>query len=273
MSVKIKIQAKFLKILKKIFDFRIKNTSDIYDLLTKAHQNNIIDDESLNMLEGVLSVSTLQARDLMIPRNKMITVDESCLFDEVLKIVIKSGHSRFPVLSKNKNEIIGIMLAKDLLNYKANNAPSMQMSDTMRPAKIIPESRPLNFLLKDFRTNRNHMAIVIDEYATVTGLITIEDVLEQIVGRIDDEYDIDNKNNITSHSDNLWSVDATTTINEFNKYFLTNLDAGVYDTIGGLLLNEFKSIPKPGDKKKIGLLNFKILKSDTRRIRIIQVQK
>jgi magnesium and cobalt transporter len=270
-----KIKDFFIKIINNIFSkiliFKLNKIEDLHEVLGIASKNNIYDDKVLFMLQGVLNVGNLRARDLMVAKAKMITISNMLSFEQILELVIKSGHSRFPV--ENQDEVVGIMLAKDLLSYKQQNTEEWNIRDIMRPSYVIPESRKLNLLLHDFRTNRNHMAIVYDEYGNVSGLITIEDVLEQIVGDIGDEFDVDEQKNITSHGNNLWSVDATTTINEFNKYFKTHLASDTYSTIGGVLLDKFKVVPKPGKITKIGQLKFKIIQSDTRRIRIIQVQK
>jgi magnesium and cobalt transporter len=212
----------------------------------------------------------MQVRDIMIPRAQMVTLDRDAGPEEWMPIVIESAHSRFPVIGDNKDEIVGVLLAKDLLSYYANQQSTFNMRDNLRPAVLIPESKRLDVLLREFRASRNHMAIVVDEYGGVAGIVTIEDVLEQIVGEIEDEHDYDEDTAILALGENEFTVKALTPIDDFNEYFNTDFD-DEFDTIGGLVLNRFGHMPKRGEIVYIGPLSFKVLRADMRRIHLINV--
>src|SRR5215813_6131562 len=249
-----------------------EDRDELAKLLRASYDRNLIDADALAMIEGVLQVSELQARDIMMPRAQMDVVDINDPPEVFLPKVIESGHSRFPVIGENKDDVIGILLAKDLLRYYAGHESNVR--DMLRPAVFIPESKRLNVLLKDFRRARNHMAIVVDEYGGVAGLLTIEDVLEQIVGEIEDEYDFDETEaQILLDRNGLYRVKAQTSIEDFNSTFGTAFTDEEYDTVGGLLLNRFGRLPKRGDETVLDGLRFRVLRADSRRLHSLLVEK
>lgn len=249
-----------------------EDREQLLELLHSSYERNLMDADALAMIEGALQVSELQARDIMVPRAQMDMVDIHETPGEFLPKVIESGHSRFPVVGENKDDIIGILLAKDLLRYFAGQEFSVR--DMLRPAVFIPESKRLNVLLKDFRRNRNHIAIVVDEYGGVAGLVTIEDVLEQIVGDIEDEYDFDETEaNILLDRNGLYRVKAQTSIEDFNATFGTEFSDEEFDTIGGLLLSHFGRLPKRGEDIVLDRLRFRVLRADSRRLHSLLVEK
>lgn len=236
------------------------------------------DTEEHNMIEGVLEVSETQVRDVMIPRSHMVVLEPDQSLDELLGIIIESGHSRFPVIGEDRDEVLGILLAKDLLRYyQEQSAETFDIHNFIRPASVIPESKRLNALLKEFRTSRNHMAIVADEYGGVAGLLTIEDVLEEIVGDIDDEHDIEELEFIQSDGERdgevSYTVLALTRIEDFNEYFDCELSDEEFDTIGGLVLHELGRLPRRGERLEYGGFRFRVSKADRRRIDSLQVQR
>ena len=261
--------------LKKIFPLftsKPKNINDLLAILQFATAENLIDNKTLHMLEGVLNVQELRVKDAMLPRSEMVIINNTMLISDIITIIITSGHSRFPVIGENKDEVLGILLAKDLLSYTdKHNKDRFNIRDILRPAVFIPESKRLDTLLQDFQGKRNHMAIVADEYGGVTGLITIEDVLEQIVGNIEDEHDSPDSPLIRKHGNQIYSVKALTDIEEFNTFFNTKLASDEVDTIGGLVMKNFGHLPKRGESTKINNLTFKILKADNRRIHWLQL--
>jgi magnesium and cobalt transporter len=249
-----------------------EDPSQLLELLQSSYERNLMDADALAMIEGVLQVSELHARDIMVPRGQMDVVDIHEPPEKFQPKVIESGHSRFPVIGENKDDIIGILLAKDLLRYFAGQ--KFNVRDMLRPAVFIPESKRLNVLLKDFRRNRNHMAIVVDEYGGVAGLVTIEDVLEQIVGEIEDEYDFDETEaNILLDRNGLYRVKAQTEIEDFNATFGTEFSDEEYDTLGGLLLSHFGRVPKRGEEIVLERLRFRVLRADSRRLHSLLVEK
>jgi magnesium and cobalt transporter len=249
-----------------------KDREQLVELLRDAQQRELLDPEALTMIEGVLQVAEMQVRDIMVPRAQMAVVERDAALDKILPIVIESAHSRFPVIGDNRDEVVGILLAKDLLAYYGqDNAKNFNVRDILRPAVFIPESKRLNVLLKEFRASRNHMAIVVDEYGGVAGLVTIEDVLEQIVGEIVDEHDIEEDAYIKKHNDNVYAVKALTPIEEFNHYFFAEFSDDEFDTIGGLVMNRFGRLPRRGEVISIDRFRFKILNADSRRIHLLQV--
>ncbi len=242
-------------------------------LLHSSYERNLLDSDALSMIEGVLQVSELQARDIMIPRSQMDVIDINESPDKFIPLVIQTNHSRFPVIEDNKDDVIGILLAKDLLRYYAGEEEFV-VREMLRPAVFIPESKRLNVLLKDFRSNRNHMAIVVDEYGGVGGLVTIEDVLEQIVGDIEDEYDFDETEaDIIADKGNTWRVKAVTEIAKFNEAFGTSFSDAEHDTIGGLVLSRFGRMPKRGEQISFDQISFKVLRADSRRLHLVLVEK
>ncbi len=237
---------------------------EIREYLQDAQDNSIIDTEEATMLAGVLAFSEQRVRDVMLPKSKMVTVSENLTFDEAVRTVIDSGHSRFPV--EGDDEIIGILLAKDLLTYHAQPIEDFSINKIMRPVYYIPESKPLNSMLREFRRNRLHMAMVSSEYGDISGLITIEDVIEEIVGEIDDEHDREDNEDIKRIADNRYYVNAATEIEEFNAYFKTELDEDEHDTISGFVLSQFGRVPKTGEKVSFANLHFVVKKADERRL-------
>ncbi len=245
---------------------------DLVDFLHLAQERSLLDADALRMMEGVLGVSDMQVRDVMIPRAQMDVIDISQPPEQFIPYVIRTAHSRFPVVDEGKDNVLGILLAKDLLRYYAGE--EFKVRDMLRPAVFVPESKRLNVLLREFRSNRNHIAIVVDEYGGVAGLVTIEDVLEQIVGDIEDEYDFDEtEDNIVPESDTVFRVKAVTELADFNAALGTSLESRDFDTVGGYVLSRFGRLPKHGEKLVADRLSFRILRADSRRIYSILVEK
>ena len=263
-------------VLDRLSAFLMREPEDREQLITllhSAYERNLLDADALAMIEGVLQVSEMQARDIMIPRSQMDVIDVSESPDQFIPSVIQTAHSRFPVIGENKDNVIGILLAKDLLRYYAGEE-EFNVREMLRPAVFIPESKPLNVLLKEFRGSRNHIAIVVDEYGGVAGLVSIEDVLEQIVGDIEDEHDIDDVDEkIVAERGGQYRVKALTEVSDFNEVFGTNYSDKEFDTIGGLVLKRFGRIPKRGEQISFDNLSFKVLRADSRRMHLLQVVK
>ncbi|MBT8092730.1 MAG: CBS domain-containing protein [Gammaproteobacteria bacterium] len=237
-----------------------------------------LDAEEKSMLSGVLEVSETQVREVMVPRSQMVVIDIEEEFEDILAKIVESGHSRFPVIGEDRDEILGILLAKDLLRYFGSvEAKDVTIRKLLRPAAVIPESKRLNALLKEFRASHNHMAIVVDEYGGVAGLLTIEDVLEEIVGEIDDEHDQEEAEFIRPDGDRngkpSFSVRALTRVEDFNEYFECELDDEEYDTIGGLVMHSLGRLPRRGEKINFGGFEFSVIRADKRRIDALQVQR
>jgi magnesium and cobalt transporter len=250
-----------------------EDREQLITLLRSAHDHNLLDADGLAMIEGVMQVAEMQARDIMVPRAQMDVIDVNEPPDRFIPLVIETAHSRFPVIGEGKDDVIGILLAKDLLRYYAGEE-EFNVREMLRPAVFIPESKPLNVLLKEFRKNRNHIAIVVDEYGGVAGLITIEDVLEQIVGDIEDEYDFDEaEDNIVQEKRGIYRVKALTEIADFNASFGTAFSDEEFDTVGGLVLKRFGRVPKRGEQLLIDQWNFRVLRADSRRVYLLQVAK
>jgi magnesium and cobalt transporter len=252
-----------------------RDRNELIEILRDAAERRLLDLNALGMIEGILQVPELRVRDIMIPRSHIVVIEQDMPFDQILPIVITTVHSRFPVIGENKDEVLGILLAKDLLSYafdSATNKP-FNIREVLRPAVFVPESKRLDVLLQEFRRNRNHMAVVVDEYGGVTGLITIEDVLEQIVGDIEDEYDTDGDQLIKKYHENTYAVKALTPIDDFNEFFHTNIDDKDADTIGGLVTREFGHLPKRGESVSVNGYKFKVLRADSRRIHLLQVMQ
>ena len=271
------MQNKKQYIYQKIFRFFLNlltqeptNRAGLIDILRNAENRNLLDADAVLMIEGALHVSETHVRDIMVPRVQMIIIDNNAKPEEILKSVVESGHSRFPVIGDTNDEIEGILLAKDLLNYYADPDKNFDIKDMMRPTVFIPESKRLNVLLREFRMSRNHMAIVVDEYNGVAGLVTIEDVIEEIIGEIEDEHDHeDNEININTHGNNRYTVKALTPISEFNEFFNTEIHDNEYDTVGGFVINTFGYLPKRGEIINFERFNIKILRADKRRVHLI----
>jgi magnesium and cobalt transporter len=261
-------------LLERLSAFLMREPEDreqLIELLHSSHERNLLDADALSMIEGVLQVSELHARDIMVPRSQMDVIDIDESPDRFVPLVIQTAHSRFPVTDGNKDDILGILLAKDLLRYYAGEE-EFNVREMLRPAVFIPESKPLNVLLKEFRKNRNHIAIVVDEYGGVAGLVTIEDVLEQIVGDIEDEYDYDeDEDNIIQDKAGQYRVKAVTEIEDFNEKFGTSFSDEEFDTIGGLILKSFGRVPRRGEQVVMDGLMFTVLRADSRRITLLEV--
>lgn len=258
--------------IKDIFSETPKDIEDLKAILKHAAQDELLEQNTLGMLEGVLNVQETRVKDVMVSRAQMVSIDQALTLEEIVPLVSKSGHSRYPVIGDNKDEVIGILLAKDLLNYGFNiAATTFNLSNLLRPAVFIPESKRLNVLLQEFRLNRNHMAIVVDEYGRITGIITIEDVLEQIVGDIEDEHDTDSTPSINPQAEGTYTVKALTTLEEFNTYFNCKLDEDDVETVGGLVMRTMGHMPKRGETVKIGDFSFTVLRADNRRIYLLSV--
>ena len=251
----------------KVFSSHPRDRDELITLLKETCEHGIIDADALAMMEGAIEVSETQVRDAMIPRSQMIVVHNDADLDEFLPQILESGHSRFPVVGEDKDEVVGILLAKDLLPHLASGGEQFDLAETIRTAVVIPESKRLNLLLRDFRSSRNHMAIVVDEYGGVSGLITIEDVLEEIVGEIDDEYDEEEEALIVPLDENRYQVQALTPIDDLNDMFDSDLSDDDYGTVGGLLLAEFGRVPEHGDTVVLeDSFEFRVIKADNRRI-------
>ena len=249
-----------------------ENREDLLQALHEAHDRDLLDADALSMIEGVLQVSELRARDLMIPRSKMDVVDIAEPPQTWIPFVISTAHSRFPVIEGSRDQVIGILLAKDLLRYYTE--ADFDLRASLRPAVFIPESKPLNVLLRDFRVHRNHMAIVVDEFGEIAGLITIEDVLEQIVGDIEDEYDLDeSEGEIVAEGEGRYRVRALTEIKQFNTAFGTELSDSAFDTIGGLLTSHVGHVPRRGDVVELEDLRFEVMRADARRPHLFLVTR
>jgi magnesium and cobalt transporter len=240
---------------------------DLVEILRDAQDNGLIGGDTLRMLEGALGVSELQVGDIMLNRSQMVSLPADAPFMDLMRLVVESGHSRFPVHGGDKDEILGILLAKDLLRGIVADGGPGAIRELLRPAILIPESKRLNVLLKEFRTSRNHMAIVVDEHGGVAGLVTIEDVLEQIVGRIDDEHDeADDSTLIAAQPDGQFAVDALTPIADFNERFGADFPDDEYDTVGGLVTSAIGHLPEAGEELSLGLFHFRVGRADRRRV-------
>jgi magnesium and cobalt transporter len=250
-----------------------EDREELVELLRAAYERNLIDADALAMIEGVMQVSEMQARDIMVPRAQMDVIDIRESPDQFVQMVMQTGHSRFPVIGENKDDVIGILLAKDLLRYYAGEE-EFNVREMLRPAVFIPGSKPLNVLLKEFRKNRNHMAIVVDEYGGVGGMVTIEDVIEQIVGDIEDEYDFEDvEDNIVPEKGGVYRVKALTEIGDFNSAFGVRFSDQEFDTIGGFVMSRFGRVPKRGEQITVENLVFRVLRADSRRLHLLQVSK
>ncbi len=262
--------------LKRAFKGAPWSREEIQDFIQQTEID--LDAEEKSMLSGVLEVSETQVRDVMVPRSQMIVIDDEESFDEILSVIVESGHSRFPVIGEDRDEILGVLLAKDLLRYFGSEmAKDVAIAKLLRPVSMIPESKRLNALLKEFRDSHNHMAIVVDEYGGVAGLLTIEDVLEEIVGEIDDEHDHQEAAFIRPDGDRngrpSFAVRALTRVEDFNEYFECELSDDEYDTIGGLIMHELGRLPRGGERLEFGGFEFSVIKADKRRIDALQVQR
>jgi magnesium and cobalt transporter len=254
------------------FFWEPKNLDQVIDSLRRVSQQHVIDAETLAIVEGALSVSQLHARDVMIPRSQVVMVSRDASAEETLTLIAETAHSRFPVIDDDRDDVIGILLAKDLLAAVISAGKfEFNLRELLRPAVFIPESKRLNVLLREFRTRRNHMAIVVDEYGGVAGMITIENVLEQIVGEIDDEHDIDDDAAILQRNDKTYVVKALTSLEDFNEHFHTSWSDDDFDTVGGFVTNQFGHVPERDEQITIDQFQFTVIRSDNRRIHLLEM--
>ena len=250
-----------------------EDRDQLIELLHSAHERNLLDADALTMIEGALQVSEMKVRDVMIPRTQMCVIDINDPPEEFIPQVIATAHSRFPMIDRDRDHVIGILLAKDLLRYYASD-DEFNVRDMLRPVVFVPESKRLNVLLREFRVSRNHMAIVVDEYGSVAGLITIEDVLEQIVGDIEDEHDFDEiEDNILRERSGRWRVKAQTDIADFNEQFGSHFPDDEHDTVGGLVISLFGRLPKRGESIAVDSFKFTVQRADSRRVHTLVVER
>lgn len=265
-------QRTWLERLSQAFTGEPSSRSDLLELLRSAEQRNLLDAEALSIIEGALTVSEMQVREIMIPRSQVVMVKLDASPEEFLPTVIESGHSRFPVFDEKPDDVLGILLAKDLLPLAFKESrPRFSMKDLLRPCTAIPESKRLNVLLQEFKSTRNHLAVVYDEYGGVSGIVTIEDVLEQIVGEIEDEYDFSEEDFIKKHDDKNYIIKALTPIEDFNALFDADFSEEEFETIGGYVTQYFGHLPKRDERVNIDGFGFKVLNADNRRIRLLQM--
>ena len=258
--------------LKRLTSEGPRDRAELLESLRAAARANVIDGDATLMIQGVLRVGDQHVRDIMVPRSQMVVLERDTGPQQLLPAVIESGHSRFPVIGDDRDQIVGILLAKDLLRYFAEGSTgAWDVREVLRPAAFVPESKRLNVLLKEFRASRNHMAIVVDEYGGVSGLVTIEDVIEEIVGEIADEYDTDEDQTIRREGDRQFAVQAHARVTEFNAFFGTRFSDEEYDTIGGLVMHQFGRLPRRGETVTMEGLEFRVLRADRRRIGELRV--
>ena len=248
-----------------------RDLAELIEDLREASERGLFNADALVMIEGVLAVADMQVRDIMVPRSQMVFVERDEPPDKLVELAVESGHSRFPVIGEDRDQILGILLAKDLLRLQTAGEEPFEIREYMRPVVFVPESKRLNVLLKEFRLSHNHIAMVVDEYGGVCGLVTIEDVIEQIVGEIDDEHDVEDDQAIRREGEREFNVRALTSIGDFNEYFGTAFSDEEYATIGGLLMQEFGRLPRRGETIQIGKMEFRILRADRRRIDLLRV--
>jgi len=270
-TARIGVASRALRWLSERFAPKPRGRDELIERLHDAEAENLIDTDTVAMMEGALLVSEMKVRDIMVPRSEIVFIDEDTGPAEFLPDVIESGHSRFPVFDHERDHVVGVLLAKDLLSLAVEPAPHLEIRDILRPVAFVPESKRLNILLREFRARRNHLAVVVDEYGAISGLVTIEDVLEQIVGEIDDEHDLAEEDNIRRHRDERYTVKARTMIDEFNEFFGLDWDADEYDTVGGLVIHELGHLPRRGEELEYRGFSFKVLRADRRRIRLLRV--
>lgn len=250
-----------------------KDREDLLELLRDTTQRGLLEADALAMIEGVLHVAELQVRDIMIPRSQVVVLHRTDDPREWLPTVLEHGFSRYPVVGESRDDVLGVLIAKDLLRYFGENPASFNMRELLRPALFIPESKRLNALLRQFQDSRSHMAVVVDEYGGLAGIVTMEDVIEQIVGDIDDEHDFDEDTYILKHEQGRSIVKALTPIEEFNEHFGTQLSDDEFDTIGGLVAHQFGHVPRRGESVVIGSQRFQVIRADNRRIHLLMVSE
>jgi magnesium and cobalt transporter len=249
-----------------------KDRDDLVNLIRDAEKRDLLGPDALAMIEGALQVSELQVRNIMIPRSQIVFIPKDAGLEDIYPLVIESAHSRFPVLDEETSQVLGILLAKDLLGYAtAGQTQKFDVKDVMRLAIFVPESKRLNVMLHEFRANRNHMAVVIDEYGSVAGLITIEDVLEQIVGEIEDEHDFEEEAFILQRNEREYNIKALTEMDDFNKHFATHYSDDDHDTVGGMVVKSFGHVPERGETTQIDNFLFEVLRADNRRVHLLHM--
>ena len=266
-----KTEKSLLQRIGSFFSRNPSNSDEVADMLRSAENESIIDADALQIMEGALKVSDLQAREIMIPKSQMTLIESDFSLEKVLSVVTQSQHSRFPVIGESSDDVLGILLAKELIPLILQGKESFDLKNMLRPANVIRESKRISVLLKEFREQRYHMAIVIDEYAGVSGLLTIEDILEEIVGEIEDETDEAEPEQIIALKNNKYSVDAITEISDFNEYFDVGLPDDEFDTVGGLVIDAFGRLPEINEVETIDKFKFKVIAGDSRKITRVQV--
>ena len=260
--------------LKQAMHIGPENRQELLDLIDNDTDLTFLDKQELSMLRGVLQVSSMQVREIMIPRSQMVVIERDAPRDKLLNAIVESGHSRFPVVGENRDEVVGMLLAKDVLRFLVGSpGEEFDLEGSLRPATFIPESKRLDTLLEEFRNGRNHIAIVVDEYGGIAGLLTIEDVLEQIVGDIDDEHDEEEAEPIVQLGPNSWTVLAHTRIEDFDEYFVVKFDKGEFETVAGMVMQAFGRLPRRGDKIVTGGLGITVVQADRRRIHSVEVSR
>ncbi len=263
----------FQRLFKIFFQQTLKPRAQLMQALQEAEDNLVIDPYSRSVIEGVMQVESLKVRDVMVPRSKMIMIDFESSTSELLQVMVSSYHSRFPIHNKEQDSILGIVLAKDLLSHFAqDDNDEFNYREYLRDALSVPESKPLGSLLREFQQNKSHMAIVVDEYGEIAGLVTLEDVIEQIVGEIEDEHDQE-EDNIIDYGDGRYLLQANTPLIEFNEFFETSIKNEDYDTVAGLVISGFTYLPEQMSEITLHGFQFKVLKTDSRRIHLLEVQR
>lgn len=249
-----------------------QDLDDLLEILREAREKRLLDTDALSMIEGVLQVSQMRVRDIMIPRIQMVVVPKDAELESIMPLVTEFGHSRYPVIDGDRSKVVGVLLAKDLLTRILENK-TLKVHEIMRPSYVVPESKRLNVLLKELRTNGNHMAIVVDEYGQSAGLVTIEDVLEQIVGEIEDEHDEhEDEGYIFQRSPSEYMIKALTPMDEFDEYFSTHLATDEYDTVGGFIVSQLEHMPKKGESLVVDAMKFEVIRADSRRVHLLKLK-
>jgi len=262
----------FFKLFDKFFPKTLKPRAQLMQALEEAEENLVIDPYSRSVIEGALQVESLKVRDVMVPRSKMIMIDSDATTKNLLQVMVASSHSRFPIHNEEQDSILGVVLAKDLLSHFAQNQEKeFNYREYLRDALSVPESKPLGALLREFQQNKSHMAIVLDEYGEIAGLVTLEDVIEQIVGEIEDEHDKE-EDNIIDYGDGRYLLQANTTLTEFNEFFNSSIASDDYDTVAGLVISGFSYLPEQMSEISLHGFQFKVLKTDNRRLHLLEVQ-
>ena len=262
----------FFKLFDKFFPKTLKPRAQLMQALEQAEENLVIDPYSRSVIEGALQVESLKVRDVMVPRSKMIMIDSEATTKNLLQVMVASSHSRFPIHNEEQDSILGVVLAKDLLSHFAQSQEEeFNYREYLRDALSVPESKPLGALLREFQQNKSHMAIVLDEYGEIAGLVTLEDVIEQIVGEIEDEHDKE-EDNIIDYGDGRYLLQANTTLTEFNEFFNSSIASDDYDTVAGLVISGFSYLPEQMSEISLHGFQFKVLKTDNRRLHLLEVQ-